>query len=211
MILALAMPLVTAATVTVERREVTLGDVLRRADGTRFAGKDAALVVLRLPVARRRMMVPAESLATLVRRRLSHLAIASTGPTTITLRAPTAPHTGCWTTIRALAVGDPVTTRDVTATPCADGERAALRMTGDGAMALTAARPAGTALGRFLPVPATRIATGTALTLRSVHGPVAIERPVTTMQPGRSGKHVFVRDERGQVFAAPLVVAEDVR
>lgn len=50
------------------------------------------------------------------------------------------------------------------------------------------------------------IAAGTPLTLRSVAGPVAIERPVTTLQPGRAGRSVFVRDGQGQVFAAPLAM-----
>lgn len=63
-----------------------------------------------------------------------------------------------------------------------------------------AARPAGAA-------PAAPLAAGTTLTLRSVTGPVTIERAVTTLQPGRSGRRVFVRDGAGQVFAAPLVLA----
>lgn len=211
MMLGLGLTFVIAATVTVDRREVTLGDLLRRADGTRFAGRDATLVVFRLPAARRQVVLSGESVVALVRRRLPTLPVTSTGPATIALRQSVA-GTRCWTTIRALAADEPVTRRDVAATPCGEGQAsAAMRTARDGTMALTAAQPAGTALGRLLPTSATRIARGTALTLRSVHGPVAIERPVTTMQPGQSGKRVFVRDEQGRVFAAPLAIAEDAR
>ncbi len=212
MMLGLGMSFVIAATVSVDRREVTVGDVVRHADGRRFAGAGAALPVLRLPVARRHAVLPAASVAALVRRRLPALAITPGGTTTITLRPTADTGTRCWTTLRAVAAGEAVTQRDVTGSPCVEGSPAvAMRTTRDGTAVLTTAQPVGTALGRFLPAPATRIAPGTALTLRSVHGPVAIELPVTTMQPGRSGRRVFVRDGQGRVFAAPLTITGDAR
>ncbi|WP_230635796.1 hypothetical protein [Sphingomonas sp. Leaf4] len=212
MMLGLGMSFVIAATVTVDRREVTVGDLVRHADGRHFAGTGEALAVLRLPAARRQTVLPAASLAALVRRRLPALAITSDGTTTITLRPNPDTAMQCWATLRAIAADEAVTRREVAAVPCLTGQpTAAMRTARDGTAFLATAQPAGTPLGRFLPAPVTRIAAGTALTLRSVHGPVAIERPVVTMQPGRSGNRVFVRDGAGRVFAAPLTIAEDAR
>lgn len=50
--------------------------------------------------------------------------------------------------------------------------------------------------------PAVDVARGAALVLRSRVGPVTIEREVTAMQPGCTGRRVFVRDAGGAVFAA---------
>jgi len=54
--------------------------------------------------------------------------------------------------------------------------------------------PAGTYLGRLMPLPGKQVAAGEPLVLRSSIGPVTIERNVTAMQPGSSGKRLFVRD-----------------
>lgn len=49
------------------------------------------------------------------------------------------------------------------------------------------------------------VKTGDRLTLVSRSGPVTVERQVTALQPGRSSRRLFVRDDAGQVSSIPLV------
>jgi len=105
----------------------------------------------------------------------------------------------------------PVGQRQVTlpaATVAAMVRRATgMQVGGSGTVAITFLAPAPVRRD-WTPEPA--LPRGSELTLRSVAGPVAIERPVTTLQPGRSGRSVFVRDGQGQVFAAPLAIGDDL-
>lgn len=207
MLMALAAGLTLVPAVTVDARSVTAGDLVRTAGGARLGGAAAARVVLRLPAGQRRMTLPAPTAAALVRR--AGVIAGGTGAVSITLRAVRRDAEGCWASTRALGPGEPVTVRDVVPAPCGD-EAAAIGVE-SGAPVVRQAVAAGASLGRLVPAPAGRVAPGTGLTLRSVAGPVVIERAVTTMQPGRSGRRVFVRDGEGQVFAAPLALVEDAR
>ena len=45
---------------------------------------------------------------------------------------------------------------------------------------------------------------GTAMTLRTISGPVTIDRNVVTLQASRAGQHIFVRTKDGTVLAHPL-------
>ncbi|MEP9403170.1 hypothetical protein [Sphingomonas sp. VNH70] len=207
-----AMVAVLLPAVTVERREVTLGDLVRRADGGRIAGRAAGLVVLRLAAGRQVTRLDAATVRALVRRRQPSLAVRGAGSVAITLHAPVVGAQGCWTARRTLAAGEVVTTGDVVSASCDGAPVDAIGHDGgDRAARARTALAAGAPLGRFVPAPRDRVAAGTALTLRAAYGPVAVERVVTTLQPARAGRRVFVRDAGGQVLSAPLALAEDAR
>jgi flagella basal body P-ring formation protein FlgA len=117
----------------------------------------------------------------------------------------------CATAARDLPAGAAIAAIDLTPTACRrDAPRPALRYDArNGAVVATAALPAGAYLGRVaLFAGARRIAQGEALVLRSSIGPITIERPVTAMQPGRSGERLFVRDAEGNVFPVRLALEE---
>lgn len=212
MLLALTAALTIAPAVTVDRRAVTIGDLVRTADGRPLTGPTAALVALRLRIGQRQVVLPAETLAALVRRRAPTLVVTGSGSVTIVARSAAAIRpSGCWRSVRPMAAGATITFGDVAAAPCDISVVTVGRAPGSNALRLSASVPADAPLGRFVPAPTGHVATGTSLTLRSVRGPVAIERPVTTLQPGRSGRSVFVRDGAGQVFAAPLALVEQDR
>lgn len=113
----------------------------------------------------------------------------------------------CYATARGVAAGEALVAADLTPVPCKRAARAPLRYDAAArAPVATAALPPGTYLGRVVPGAEAQIPVGTELTLRSSAGVVTIERRVTSMQPGRSGGRVFVRDSEGKVFAVPLVL-----
>lgn len=64
--------------------------------------------------------------------------------------------------------------------------------------------PAGTYLGRLRLEDAAPIAAGQAMILRTSVGPVTVERTVTSLQPGRAGKRLFVRTDDGKLLASAL-------
>lgn len=71
------------------------------------------------------------------------------------------------------------------------------------------ALPAGTYLGRVR-VPEQRpLAAGVPLLLRTVVGPVIVEREVTSLQPGRAGRRLFVRTEDGKMLASQIASAQE--
>jgi hypothetical protein len=114
----------------------------------------------------------------------------------------------CFATVRDVEAGAIIAAADVVPVVCDAGRaRASLRFEpGSGATIAAAALPDGTYLGRILPSSGRLIAKGATLTIRSTSGAVTIEREVIAMQTGRDGKRMFVRDERGQVFAVPLLL-----
>lgn len=210
--MALAAGFMLAPTVTVDTRVVTVGDLVRDARGRRLAGPTAAIVVLRLPSGRYRATLPAPAVAALVKRRLPSLSIGGVGGITIVSRRLGSAPPACWASVRAMQAGEAVTVRDAVPSPCGSTTAVAVFRPGGNTMPIVRdGIPAGASLGRLLPMPADRVMAGAALTLRSVSGPVTIERAVTTLQPGRSGRRVFVRDSEGQVFAAPLALVEELR
>ncbi len=121
--------------------------------------------------------------------------------------SPSAPR--CRATVRFIAANATIAVSDMTPVACRAGApRAALRYDRvDGVLVAADDLPAGTYLGVVAPLDARSVAKGTALTLRSIAGPVVIERSVTAMQAGRPGKRLFVRDSEGKVFAVPLADA----
>ncbi|KQN21431.1 hypothetical protein ASE86_14495 [Sphingomonas sp. Leaf33] len=193
--------------VTVDTRDVRVADLVRDADRERLDAATAARVVLRLPAGQRQVTLPGPVAAALIRR--AGVVATGTAPVRITIRAVVRGAANCWTSTRSLAVGETITIDDVAPAAC-NGESVAIGFVG-GVPTVRDTVVAGAALGRLVPATAGRVAPGTALTLRSIAGPVTIERSVTTMQAGRSGRRVFVRDGEGQVVAAPLALVEDAR
>ncbi|MBD8679341.1 hypothetical protein [Sphingomonas sp. CFBP 13720] len=201
MMMALAAGLTLASTAVVHVREVTLGDLLRDTRDRRFTGAQAQRVVLRMPARQRRVTLTGPAVAALVRR-ATGFDVAGNGGVTIAFDPPVSQPPPCWRSTKPLAAGAVISIRDVAIAPCAsDPARIAMR---GGLPVVRSAVTAGAMLGRLTPATADRVAAGTTLTLRSVAGPVAIERPVTTLQPSQAGRSVFVTDAQGQVFAVPV-------
>ena len=115
---------------------------------------------------------------------------------------------GCFAASRPIAAGTAITADDLAPAPCKPAARPPLRYdAASGAVVTRVPVPAGTYFGRLAPIAEAQIPAGTELTLRSTAGVVTIERRVTTMQPGRVGRRVFVRDAENHVFAVPLALA----
>jgi hypothetical protein len=117
----------------------------------------------------------------------------------------------CFATAHEVPAGARLSSDDVAAVPCQPrGRRAALRYDSAARTPIAVSvLPAGTYLGRLMPLPDRQVAAGEPLLLRSSAGPVTIEREVTAMQPARPGARLFVRDPDGRIFAVRY--AEDVR
>lgn len=116
---------------------------------------------------------------------------------------------GCFEAARALPAGAPIAAENVVPTACDSGRAVAdLRYDSSAQAALLrTAVPAGGYLGQLPNPPSGRVAKGARLTLRSMAGPVVIEREVTALQAGRSGERIFVRDASGATFAVMLLLA----
>ncbi|WP_448661566.1 hypothetical protein ACG3SL_12950 [Sphingomonas sp. CJ20] len=207
-----AQEAVLKAAVQVRAAELRVGDLVKVRGGG-LPVRIASLVVARLPRGATALDLPAATLATLVRRRVPGLRIAAPAGTVrirATLAKPAAPDgRGCFAAAFAVPASRAVAAGDVVATECRDVAPARLRYAQGGLAVARAALPAGSYLGRLAALPGRAIAPGAALTLRSQAGPVTIERAVTAMQPGLSGKRLFVRDAEGKVFAVPLALAPE--
>jgi len=111
---------------------------------------------------------------------------------------------GCLALTRPMARGATITSEMVVPVACRDQAPAPLAF--DHASGLVrAARDldAGAYLGRTIVRDLPDVDKGATLMLVSIQGAVRIERPVTALQPSRSGR-VFVRDGDGQVYAASV-------
>lgn len=214
MLTMVAAGLMLVPAVTVDARPVTVGALVRNSEGGRLRGPVAARVVLRLPAGVRAVTLPAATVRALVQRQIGAASVTGGKAVTIALRPSPVATRPCWIAAHALGAGAVVTTDDVTPgdTTAGDCAQAAASIAViDDAPVLRDAVAAGAVLGRLMPAPAGRVAAGTALTLRSVVGPVVVERDVTTLQPAHPGGGVFVRDTDGQVFAASMASRERAR
>lgn len=117
----------------------------------------------------------------------------------------------CMASRTPLAIGEPVQARALQPVDCTAARLPALRYDRRSGLVL-AAEPiaAGVSLGRLRLDPRAAVARGETLFLRSTIGPATIERRVAVVQGGRSGERLFVRDAGGQVFAAALVLGQDL-
>jgi len=73
-----------------------------------------------------------------------------------------------------------------------------------GAVTVRRTIPAGSYLGRLRLDDRAPVASGQAMVLRTSIGPVTVERNVTSLQPGRHGKRLFVRTDDGELLASTL-------
>lgn len=198
--------------VEVRSVQLRIGDLVT-ARGGALPARIADLVAARLPHGATALVLPARDVAALVRRRVPGLRVSAPAGEMIRIRAtiaalPARIGGGCFAAAAALPAGAAVKTGDVVAAECRGTLPAAVRYDRDGLAVTRAALPAGAYLGRLATLPRDAIGKGTPLTLRSAAGPVTVERAVTTMQSGRSGARLFVRDGEGKVFAAPLALVD---
>ncbi|HEU0065788.1 MAG TPA: hypothetical protein VFQ57_00970 [Sphingomonas sp.] len=215
MLLDVAAGLMLGPVVMLASRDVRIADVVRASapDDDVLSPSLGRRLVLRLPIGRQRVSLPAATVAALVRRAAPSLTLdRQAGRVTFVRPAPKRDAAGCWAAARPLAAGAVLTTADVAPSACIPAARPPIRYDrAAGAAAARTALAAGAPLGAFVPAADRRIGAGQPLRLHSTAGPVRIELPVTTIQPGRSGRSVFVRDAAGRIFAAPLVLADAAR
>lgn len=199
--------------------EIELADrYLRVSDVATLSGADAktraavaARTLARLPAGRDNADLLRSALANLLRRAVPAIEAAGGGEGTIRFRisAPARPAVAdreCLVLAHPVARGMPLAMDDVRPSACETGKaRAPIRFDRSGSLARAADDlPDGAYLGRLL-LPLERgVDRGDRLTLRSVVGPVRVEREVVALQPGRPGRRVFVRDQDGETLAAPL-------
>lgn len=124
-------------------------------------------------------------------------------------QAQAVPSSPCVQARIAIPAGHPIGIDHVVPTDCRSARPPAMRYDRiSGILTAAVAIESGAYLGRLRLGASAAVAKGSTLTLRSASGPVVIERQVTALQPGRSGSRIFVRDEAGAVFSAPLALAE---
>lgn len=115
----------------------------------------------------------------------------------------------CAVTMRDIAAGEAITA-DVTEPIACRPDRTPIGlMRFDRQSRSLIAREAlatGTYLGRLKVANVSVLPKGARVTLRASSGPAIVERQVTTLQPGRAGHRVFVRDDSGNVFAVALII-----
>ena len=165
------------------------------------------IVIGRLPSGRDAVLVGQDDARRMVRNRLPALAFALRYDSPVSLvhqRAETAAPLACMATREDLAPGQPILAENVEAIPCS--RRAVAPGLGyDADRSTPVARapiPAGSYLGP-LRVPKTApVASGQAMSLRFVSGPVVVEREVVALQPGFPGSNAFVRTAEGEVISA---------
>lgn len=112
----------------------------------------------------------------------------------------------CYASNSDIARGEVVTVSNVAEVACdAEKARGVLGFDPDSRAPIAIdALPAGTYLGRILPLARAHVAKGQKLTLQSRSGPVFIEREVVAMQSAVAGEGVFVRESGGKVFAVRI-------
>lgn len=112
----------------------------------------------------------------------------------------------CYASSSDIPRGEAITVSNVAAVACdADRSRGVLGFDADSRAPIALdALPAGTYLGRVLPLGRAHVVKGQTLTLQSRSGPVLIEREVVAMQSAVAGERVFVRDSGGTVFAVRI-------
>jgi len=204
------------AEVAVGDRSVRLGDVAAVIGGSAAEREQLSRGVLaRLPLGRQQMVVSRAALADLVRRNAG-LRVSGEPAGTLTIRfnpPEAAPQLGgCWAASERIVSGSLIRRDQVVEAPCEPKAGLARVRFDVGSKAVRAAADIepGTALGRLALPPEAVIEQGDRLALTSSSGPVTISRPVTALQPGRSGRRIFVRDADGAVLSVPAAPTPQV-
>lgn len=216
--IALASGALPVATLHPGARIELTGRIIRVADVASLFGADAATrarlsrqIVASLPEGRRGLTLSRSAVASLLRRAVPGLEIADSDASDVVqfhapaMPAAARPTTGCFALSHAVSRGAPLTLDDVGPVACdAQGERTPILFDRRGAVVRAEGDlPEHSYLGRIALPQQRGVDRGDRLTLRSVVGPVRIERPVVALQAGQ-GRRIFVRDEDGHTIAAPL-------
>lgn len=168
------------------------------------------LVVASLPRSASEITLTRAGLAALARRRAPGLGEIDAGPSNELMhlrppRAEAAPAGPCYSAARSIAADDLVAADALSVTACAD-EMAPAPVRYDRVHGVTRASSEledGAYLGRIASPERAQADSGDELSLVASIGPIRIERKVWAVQPSLGGR-VFVRDENGVVFSAPL-------
>jgi hypothetical protein len=203
-----ACALTGADVVELEAAEVRLGDIATLdclAPDQRDRLQDR--VVAALPAGATTLTLSREALATLVRRRVPVLARLEHASGSVTIRRAATSEdreqVACYAAAHAVAAGAPLLRTDVVEADCEAQDHGALRYDrAHGVLRAAINLAPGDALGRILPAEQV-IDAGDEVSLIISIGPINIERAVEALQP-TSAERVFVRDEDGSVFSAPL-------
>jgi hypothetical protein len=206
--------LTDAEHVPLENRTLRLGDIatlecVREEDRPQLS----TLVITKLPRAPRDVVTSAGELAGLAKRRVpgldlappadpSRLIVIEAGPSVL----PRSASTACYRTSRSVGAGKAISGDDLSPTACeADQPKAQLSFDRANKVVRAASDIGpGVYVGR-LSVPERAFPdTGDELVLSIGLGAVAIERQVRAAQPSPSGGSIFVRDETGALFRAPV-------
>ncbi|WP_077145902.1 hypothetical protein [Sphingopyxis sp. KK2] len=173
------------------------------------ASTSGDLRLLRVPGGARTILLTETDQRELIRRRLPNVKLAPQQPRTLRIdfeRAMGATSRTCFELNQPVAAGEPIDAGGATPIAC-DASRQRVRLSYDlasrapvSAVALAAGSYLGpVALPSLLPQP-----TGQTMTLRTRVGPMTIDRAAVLVQPGRAGRHAFVRLSDGKIISAPL-------
>jgi hypothetical protein len=187
--------------------------VLPCGDLEHFEGAEN-LVIATLPRDSRTLSLTRVGVADLLARRIPALAgltesgndqrITFTNSAASEVRPET--DTQCYVATRNIAPGELVTGEDVSQSECL-ADRAASRIAYDrreGVPRTSEVIHQGDYLGRLMPLPRSNWDVGQQLTMSIRVGPVAVERQVWAMEPAAGNASVFLKDEYGAVFSAPV-------
>ncbi|WP_332819480.1 hypothetical protein [Sphingopyxis sp.] len=186
-------------------------DALRIAD-IAIAPSEENRVVARVPRQASGLSLTEEQRRTLLRNRVPgrQFRLRHTGTIWVERGAAKSPSHllggHCYSARTDLPAGSYLDRNAVAETACKAG--AAERQLGydADARAIVARRTisAGSYLGRLRLDDRAPVASGQAMVLRTSIGPVTVERNVTSLQPGRHGKRLFVRTDDGKLLASTL-------
>ncbi|WP_375397085.1 flagella basal body P-ring formation protein FlgA [uncultured Sphingomonas sp.] len=194
------------APIRVRDRAIRMADVVRlpaESDWRRLA----AVEIWRIPAGQGGVTLTRRAIAALIRRATPGIALADAGPGTIEFRAGVSARPvirKCYVLIAAAVAGATIDRKAVTPGPCGGGKVDTAWDRAAGTLVAGRAFAAATSIGPVRPPAAPLVMRGDVMTLVSRAGAVTIERGVTALQPGRAGEKVFVRDNSGKVFAAPI-------
>jgi hypothetical protein len=212
------MVLAQSASAETQPRQIVLAEpVLRLSSLAVLPAGISDRVVARLPVGQDRLLLSEHAVATLLRRELPGQRLVPIRAGAVELiraagdavEAPNAP--ACSALAAPVEAGDYVAGGMLVPAICQAGlGNGHLRFDRNArSLVATADLPAGTYVGRtVLTLPAAPLNVGTSMRLRIVSGPVAVERPVHTLQPARRGEQVFVATADGDVFVARIAEEE---
>jgi hypothetical protein len=170
------------------------------------------LVVGRLHADADHVRLHADDLVELIRLRAPGLELVGDSEHRLTVRldgkaSRPATTPSCWMTARRIPAGSPISREDLVATTCAPSNSTAGLVYDryNGMLRAKSDLPEGAYAGRLSVTTKIFVDAGDELLLAAELGSVRIERRVWAMQPAPGGGEIFVRDEAGVIFSAPVL------